>query len=49
MGYGTDGGEEVLNEVEGRGRGGWRGGDDGGGGTNKASRVRHCTDDDRRR
>lgn len=48
MGYGTDGGEEVVDEVQGRRCGGWGGGDDGCGGANKAGCVGHCTDDDRR-
>ena len=48
VGYGTDGGEEVVDEVQGRRCGAWGGGDDGCGGANKAGCVGHCTDDDRR-
>ncbi len=48
MGYGTDGGEEVVDEVQGRRCCGWGGGDDGCGGANKAGCVGHCTDDDGR-
>ena len=49
VGYGADGCEEVVDEAEDGGCGGWGGGDDGCGGADEAGGVGHRADDDGRR
>ena len=46
VGYCANGGEEVVDKVQGGRCGGRGGGDDGCGGADKAGCVGHCTDDD---